>query len=77
LPKSSFSPGIPSFILEIPVARTTALAVTTSPPSRVRVKRDPPVAAMTFSSLKTAPDSSAWALPVASMSDPTTLPVPM
>ena len=63
--------------LEMPVAMTTALAVTVSPSSRVNWK-DPPSANAeeTFLSRNTAPADSAWRLPSSRMESPVVSPVP-
>jgi len=77
LPKSSFSPGIPSLALEIPVAMMTALAATASPSSRTNWNVPPSAdAEETFLPRNTAPADSAWRLPSSNMESPTVSPVP-
>ena len=63
--------------LDIPVAMTTALAVTGSPSSRVKENAPPSAdAEETFLSSRTAPAASAWALPSLSSESPSVGPVP-
>lgn len=77
MPKSSFSPGMPSFFLEMPVAMMTDLAVTTVPSSSPRRNASPSLEAeMTFCPRKTAPVDSACLTPSAMSTSPETLPVP-
>ena len=77
MPKSSFSPGIPSFLLEIPVAMTTAFADTSVPSSRTKRNDSPSLdEEMTFCPVNTAPVDSAWRMPSAMRLSPDTCPVP-